>query len=104
LRPFGGRSACECDVHWLFLADGADGWFFGSGATQEEGSLFGFALRPSGGNSGLGTSFEASADYTVNSHVSVNGFLGYIRGGDVVRRSFAGDALTFGYVETVVRF
>ena len=57
-----------------------------------------------GGDAGLGTSFEASADYTVNSHVSVNGFLGYIRGGDVVCRSFAGDRLTFGYVETILRF
>jgi hypothetical protein len=103
LKPH-ARVGLRADVHWLSLADAADGWYFGSGATQEEGSLFGFALRPSGGDAGLGTSFEASADYTVNSHVSVNGFLGYIRGGDVVRRSFAGDRLTFAYVETILRF
>jgi Alginate export len=103
LKPH-ARVGLRADVHWLSLADAADGWYFGSGATQEEGSLFGFALRPSGGDAALGTSFEASADYTVNSHVSVNGFLGYIRGGDVVRRSFAGDRLTFAYVETILRF
>ena len=91
-------------MHWLSLASAADDWYFGSGATQEEGSLFGFALRPSGDHTGFGTSFEVSPDYTVNEHFSVNGFVGYIRGGDVVRRSFAGDALGFGYVETVVRF
>ena len=77
---------------------------YGSGATQEEGRIFGFALRPSGGHTGLGTSVEASADYTVNTHFSVNGFFGHISGGDVVRQSFVEDELAFGYLETVVRF
>ncbi len=98
------RLAIRADVHWLSLAQAADGWYYGSGATQEEGRIFGFALRPSGGHTGLGTSVEASADYTVNTHFSVNGFFGHISGGDVVRQSFVEDELTFGYLETVVRF
>jgi len=98
------RLTVRTDVHWLSLAEAADGWYYGSGATQEEGRIFGFALRPSGGHTGFGTSVEASADYTVNKHFSLNGFFGHIRGGDVVRRSFDGDQLAFGYVETVVRF
>ena len=98
------RLAIRADVHWLSLAQAADGWYYGSGATQEEGRIFGFALRPSGGHTGIGTSVEASADYTVNTHFSVSGFFGHISGGDVVRQSFVEDELAFGYLETVVRF
>jgi hypothetical protein len=98
------RLTVRGDAHWLSLAQAADGWYYGSGATQDEGRIFGFALRPSGAHSRLGLSLEVSADYSVNPHFSINGFFGHIRGGDVVRRSFADDALGFGYVETVVRF
>lgn len=100
-RPALGLRA---DVHWLSLARASDGWYVGSGATQEEGTIFGYAVRPSGGFTGLGTVIEGSADYTVNRHLNINGYLGAIRGGDVVRRSFAGDRLLFGYVETQLRF
>jgi hypothetical protein len=103
LKPH-ARLSVRADVHWLSLAQATDGWYYGSGATQEEGRILGFALRPSGGHTGLGTSLETSADYTVSKHFSINGFFGRIRGGDVVRRSFVGDGLGFGYVETVVRF
>jgi hypothetical protein len=102
-RP-NSRLTLRGDVHWLSLAEGADRWYFGSGATQEEGSIFGFAARPSGGDTGFGTAIEGSADYTVNRHFSVNGYVGHIRGGDVVRRSFTGESLTFGYLETQIRF
>jgi hypothetical protein len=100
-RPALGLRA---DVHWLSLANAADGWYSGSGATQEEGRIFGYAMRPSGGARGLGTIVEGAADYTVNRHLNVNAYLGVMRGGDVVRRSFRGDRLTFGYVETQLRF
>lgn len=103
LRP-AAQLALRADVHWLSLSAGADRWYFGSGATQEEGSIFGFATRPSGGATGLGTAIEGSADYALNRHFSVNGYVGHIRGGDVVRRSFSGDAMTFGYLETQIRF
>jgi hypothetical protein len=98
------RLTVRTDVHWLSLAHAADQWYYGSGATQEEGGIFGFAVRPSGGHTGLGTSIEVSADYTVNRHFSVNGFFAHIRGAEVVRQSFVGDGLGFGYVESVVRF
>jgi hypothetical protein len=98
------RLSLRGDVHWLSLASSDDAWYYGSGATQEEGRIFGFATRPSGGNAGLGTSFEGSADFALNRHLTIAGFLGHIRGGDVVRRSFEGDGLTFGYLETLVRF
>jgi hypothetical protein len=103
LKPH-ARLTVRADVHRLSLAQAADGWYYGSGATQEEGAIFGFALRPSGGHTGLGTSVEASVDYSVNTHLSVNGFIAHIRGGDVVGQSFAGRDLRFGYIETLVRF
>src|SRR5918993_1132425 len=103
LKPH-ARWTVRADVHRLSLARADDGWYFGSGATQEEGAIFGFALRPSGGHTGLGTSVEASVDYSVNTHLSVNGFIAHMRGGDVVGQSFVGRDLRFGYIETLVRF
>jgi len=34
--------------------------------------------------------------------MSVNGFLGYVRGGPVVTGTFAGNRLWFSYVEAVI--
>jgi hypothetical protein len=45
---------------------------------------------------------ETSADYTLTSHVSINGFLAHIRGGPVVTGTFAGNRLWYAYVETIV--
>ena len=92
------------DLHRLGLASANDHWYFGSGATQARGTTFGFATRPSRGGSDLGMSTEMSADYTLSPHWSLNGFFGVMRGGQVVRRTFAGRILTFGYIENVVQF
>ena len=92
------------DVHWVDLAEGADRWYAGSGATARTGRFFGFASRPALGATDLGAVVEGSADVGVTRHWSVNGYVGWMRGGDVVRRTFAGDRLRFFYVENVVRF
>lgn len=89
------------DVHRVNLASAADRWYTGSGATQERGTIFGFSLRPSNGATGLGTVVEGSASYTVNPSWSVTAYLGVVRGGEVVRRLFAGDRLAFGFIENV---
>jgi hypothetical protein len=47
---------------------------------------------------------EASADYALTRHWSLNGFVGVMRGGEVVRRTFAGSTMTFAYVENVLQF
>lgn len=98
------RVSARVDVHRLALASAADRWYFGSGATQETGTTFGFGTRPSNGATRLGTTVEGSAAYTIGPHLSINGFLGIFRGGDVVARSFAGRTLTFAYLETLVQF
>jgi hypothetical protein len=91
------------DLHGLALASSADRWYAGSGATLERGGNFGYVSRPSHGETGLGTSVEFSATYTIDPRWSVNGFLGRINGGDVVTGSFQGDGLWFFYVESGVR-
>jgi alginate export protein len=92
------------DLHRVDLASPRDLWYSGSGATQQRGTQFGFAGRPSGGANGLGTTVEAAADYTVTRRWSVNGFVGVMRGGEVVRRSFAGSTMTFAYLENILQF
>lgn len=90
------------DIRRLDLASSADLWYAGSGATLARGAVFGYAGRRSNGRTRLGTSIEASADYAVTPRVSVNGFLGRVRGGAVVTGTFAGRDLWFGYLESVV--
>lgn len=94
----------RADLHRVGLASSRDHWYFGSGATQSRGTVFGFSTRPSNGRTDLATIVEASGDYTVSRRWSINAYLGVIRGGQVVRRAFAGPAMTFGYVENVLQF
>jgi hypothetical protein len=98
------RVTLRGDLHWLDLAEAADLWYVGSGATQRSGTIFGYAGRRSGGAESFGTVLEGSADWTISPRWSVNGYLGWIRGGDVVRATFAGDRLTFAYLENVFQF
>ena len=90
------------DVRRLNLASRADLWYAGSGATLSRGATFGYAGRRSNGSRRLGTEVEASADYAITPRVSVNGFLGHLRGGPVVTGTFANGNLWFGYIESVV--
>jgi hypothetical protein len=94
----------RADVHRLTLADASDRWYFGSGATQASGTVFGYATRLSQGHRRLGTILEGSADYRFNRRWSINGYLGVMRGGDVVAALFAGRTLAFGYLENVIQF
>lgn len=103
VRPT-GRLTARAASHRLWLAEGADRWYAGSGATQQRGGFFGFAARPSGGATGFGQSFEGAADLSLTRHWSVNGFLGAIRSGPVVDTLFDGRWLRFGYVEMVLQY
>ncbi|HEY3162221.1 MAG TPA: alginate export family protein [Vicinamibacterales bacterium] len=92
------------DWHRVGLASSRDGWYFGSGATQEHGSIFGFATRPSFGATHLATIEEGSIDYAIQPHWSIGGYLAVGRGGGVVTPAFAGQTLTFAFIENVVQF
>ena len=91
------------DLHRLDLATAQDRWYSGSGATQKTGTNFGYAGRRSNGATSLGTMLEGAADRAISRRWSVNGYLGVMKAGDVVRRTFAGNWLTFAYVESVVQ-
>jgi alginate export protein len=92
------------DLHRVGLASSRDHWYFGSGATQARGAVFGFSTRPSGGQTDLGTVVEASGDYAIRRHWSVNAYVGIVRGGHVVQHAFEGHTMTFAYVENVLQF
>ena len=100
------RQNINIRVDWrrVGLASSRDGWYYGSGATQQHGSIFGFATRPSFGATHLATIGEGSVDYSIARHWSVNGYLAFGRGGGVVTPAFAGRTLLFGYIENVVQF
>jgi len=102
-RPV-ARATLRADVRRLWLADAADLWYAGSGASQQRGTAFGYAGRRSGGATGLGTVLEGAGNLTVSRHWSINGFAGTIHGGPVVRTLFIGDWLRFFYIENVVQF
>jgi hypothetical protein len=99
LRPTAALNL-RVDWHRLSLADAADRWYSGSGATLSTGGNFGYVTRPSNGSTDFGSSLEVSAAYAVNRNWSVNGFVGRMWGGPVVTGTFAGDRLWFVYVET----
>lgn len=96
--------AVRLDWHRVGLASSRDGWYYGSGATQVRGTIFGFSTRPSFGAGRLATIGEASAEYTISPHWSVNGYLAIAHGGPIVAHAFAGRTLTFGYLENVIQF
>lgn len=98
------KLSVRIDLHRVALTQSADRWYGGSGATQSAGTMFGYAGRPSRGATSLGTVLEGAADCTITSRWSVNGYVGWIDGGDVVRGNFAGHSLTFAYVENVLQF
>jgi Alginate export len=103
LRPH-AHVAVRADLHSLHLASAPDLWYAGSGATRREGTIFGYSGRRSGGAKGLGIVTEGSVDWTITPRWSVNAYAGWIRGGDVVRTSFARDRLTFAYIEQVIQY
>jgi len=98
------RVNVRLDLHRVGLASARDGWYYGSGATQQHGIIFGFATRPSFGAKHLATIGEGSLDYTIAPHWSVNGYVAVGLRGDIVTHAFAGRTLTFAYVENVLGF
>jgi hypothetical protein len=102
LRPRASLTL-RVDGHVLSLASGADAWYGGSGATQESGRIFGYTVRPSGGERGLMRIVEGSLDWRIQPHWSVNGYAGVASSGPVVRRSFTAGPAAFFYLENVVQ-
>jgi hypothetical protein len=103
LRPRGNLTL-RVDAHLIGLASRGDGWYAGSGATQEEGRIFGYTLRPAGGESRLMDVVEGSAEWRFDPRWSVNAYVGIASRGPVVRTSFSGGPAVFVYLENVLQF
>jgi hypothetical protein len=102
LRP-GSRLGLRAEIHSLRLAQSEDFWYQGGGAFQPW--TFGYIGRPSGGNRGLATVADISADYRINADVSLGLYLGNAWGGGVIQDIYPrGENGRFGYVELSWRF
>jgi hypothetical protein len=90
------------EVHYLSLADHLDRWYSGTGATAFDGEYFGYSTRRSTLQRALGTYVQLSANTTINSHWTLGVSTGVVRGGDVVRRQFAGHTLFVMAIENTI--
>lgn len=103
MRP-SPRVRVRADLRRLWLADAADRWYAGSGATERAGTYFGYAGRVSGGRTDFGTAIEGAFDVTLGRHWAVNAFIGTVNGGGVVSSLFRGSSARFVYLESVIQF
>ena len=102
VTPLTGMNV-RAEVHQLDLDHAADLWYSGSGATQHQGRIFGYSGRPSAGATRFGTVLETGVDLALPHRWTLGGYVGWIAGGEVVSRQFAGDRLTFAFLELVKR-
>jgi hypothetical protein len=102
VEPRGVKARIE--VHAVALANGADLWYQGSGATASRDRFFGFAGRDANGETGLGTVLEGTIDVPIKTFWSVNAYAGTMWAGGAVRQQFTDKRLTFWSLENVFRF
>ncbi|MBI3939914.1 MAG: alginate export family protein [Acidobacteria bacterium] len=97
------RLTIRSDIHSLWLANKNDLWYSGGGVFQPW--TFGYAGRSSGGQSGLATLYDVSADFDVKAHFAVNGYFGHAASQWVGRFVYPkGGGANFGYLELTIRF
>jgi hypothetical protein len=98
-----GVLAVRGDIHAVRLSDARDFWYQGGGPFQP--STFGYAGRPSGGQSGLATLYDLSGDIAVNDRVSLAAYISRAVGRPVTGAIYGGpSSAQFGYVELLLRF
>lgn len=90
------------EIHRLSLTESADLWYSGGGAFQER--TFGFAGRPSGGNTGLAFVADLNVDYAFTPKTTFTLYLAAAKGGDVINALYAGKSGTVAYFEVLRRF
>jgi hypothetical protein len=90
------------DVHSLALANRNDLWYSGGGMFQPW--TFGYTGRPSNGQAGLATLYDAGADYNLNPHASIGAYYGHAAGKLVIQSVYPnGRNGNFGYLELTFR-
>jgi len=102
LRP-SNRLTMRADAHSLRLANSNDLWYSGGGAFQPW--TFGYTGRASGGQSGLATLYDASADFNYNRHLLLSVYYGHAAGKLVIPAIYPnGKDANLGFVEMTFRF
>lgn len=96
--------ALSTAVHHVALAQGADRWYSGSGATERRGNYFGFLTRNTHGATALGTIAEATVRWHPVKWWTLRAYGARMWGGDAVRGVFSGDRLTTAWLESTVSF
>lgn len=96
------RLRLDSVLHALALAQRQDRWYSGTGATAFRGDYFGFSSRASTLRTDLGTLLELSAAAHLRPRWTLTASTAYMRGGDVVRRQFAGGTLWMMAIESAV--
>lgn len=90
------------DLHSLALANRHDLWYSGGGMFQPW--TFGYTGRPSNGQAGLATLYDASADYNLNPHASIGAYYGHAAGKLVIQAIYPnGRNANFGFFELTFR-
>jgi hypothetical protein len=97
------RLNLRSEWHSLKLAEADDLWYVGGGAFQPR--TFGYTGRPSGGDRGLASVWDVSADYRITKNFGVGTYYGHAWGKSVVTTIYPQDANgQFAYLETNLRF
>jgi hypothetical protein len=99
-----GRLKARAELHRVGVARGSDLWYTGSGAVAETDRFFGFAGRDALQLSSLGTVLEGTAEVPIRKYWSINGYAGQMWGGQIVKKWFVDNRLTYWFVENVIKF
>jgi Alginate export len=102
LRPL-KKLTVRGDIHSLALASNKDLWYQGGGAYQPW--TFGFTGRPSNNQNGLGTLFDISGDYIVNTHLNFGLYYAHVTGKLVAQTNYPADKdANLGFIELNLKF
>jgi hypothetical protein len=102
LRPT-KRVSTRIDIHSLRVADGNDLWYQGGGAFQP--ATFGYVGQRVNGQTGLATLYDGSADLTVTSRATIEGYYAYASGRSASGVNYpTSNRATLAYLELLVRF
>lgn len=96
------RLSLASEIHRLRLSESSDLWYSGGGAFQEQ--TFGFAGRPSGGNSDLALVADLNVDYAFTPKTTFTLYFAAARGNDVIDAIYGGRSATMAYFEVLRRF
>ena len=94
----------QAAVHRVRLAERADWWYTGSGATARVGNFFGFQARNPIGEHALGTVMEGELTWRPTRWYTLRAYAGRMAGGNAVRTVFAGRRLVTAWLESLISF